>query len=289
MQTIFNAAGATAGTAGSLLTRIMNWFQAPATTNDTVAESQGQAALRELQEQLGGQIPPEMIEEFLQMHIDGAQEDLGEGVPPAGLGMVGGWDYYEEANEGSSTLDDSTGDEHDSMPDLESIPDTNNPSEDALAPHQPHAARVEDADEEDWEPTPRRNLPSTQAILRHIDSDDDNEQDVAERVSTTPTVRLSQAPPPQDLAARQAPSTSAQASSSADDEMRDPQRLQRWLLTTGLTDMQSDPSSTHLLGLYIRRLRLLPGRQQDWIVRMVRQRAGEDVEKKVRDAMTHSS
>ena len=291
MQTIFNAAGATVGTAGSLLTRIMNWFQAPATTNDTVGESEGQAALRELQEQLGGEIPQDMIEDFLQMQIDGAQDDLGEGITPAGLGMIGGWDYYEDANRENSTLDDSNDGEHDSMPDLESIPGTNTPPEEDQVPHPPYAARIEDANDEDEAgggSTSRRNLPSTRAILRHVDSDDEDESDLLGRLHPTPIVQLTR-PQPSRRSAHQASSTSTQAPPSpTDDEFRDPQRLQRWLLTTGLTDVQANPNSTEPSRLYTERLRLLPNRQQDWIVRMVKQRAGEEVERKVRDAMARS-
>ncbi|KAJ9602049.1 Endocytosis and vacuole integrity protein [Cladophialophora chaetospira] len=279
MQTIFNAAGATAGTAGSLLTRIMNWFTADATAEDPQGESQGQAALRDLQDQLGGDIPPEMIQEWLQMQIEDVEEqDLGEGVTPAGLGLAGGWDYYEEANGANSTPDEDDDEGDDSMPDLESIPDTNTPAEPEPASYPRHAARVEDADEEDEERGSGRPQPSPRAILRHVDSDD--EVDISPPPQSPPRstlpVQPSQ-PAPQRVPAPQTSSTPATASA---DEFSDPQRLQRWLLTTGLTDLQSNPGNGESLKQYMKRLKQLPARQQDWIIRMVGQRAGGDVEQK---------
>jgi tetratricopeptide (TPR) repeat protein len=290
MQTIFNAAGATAGTAGSLLTRIMNWFNAPATATDALGESEGQAALRGLQEQLGGDIPPEMIEEFLQMQIEEAEgQDLGEGITPAGLGLAGGWDYYVQADSENSTPDD---DRSDSMPELESIPDSDTPPSSAPLPHPQHAAMVEDADEDDEEgaqgPTQRWPLPVTRGILRHVDSEDEDDTVNSLHVAS-PVQGVQQSS--QRATGPPAPSTNSQvpAASEQDQEFSDPQRLQRWLLTTGLTDLQDRHSDPQALRSYMERLAMLPNRQQDWIVRMVRQRAGEDVERQVRDAMARPS
>jgi len=56
-------------------------------------------------------------------------------------------------------------------------------------------------------------------------------------------------------------------------------------LTTGLSDLQSTPKDPATLKTYIERLKMLGAKQQDWIVRMVRQRAGEAVEKEVRNAL----
>ena len=297
MQTIFNAAGATAGTAGSLLTRIMNWFQQPATTADTANESEGQAALRELQEQLGGDIPQEMIEELLRIHLDDA-EDPGEGIPP------GGWDYYEEANANNSTMDEDDVEVNGSMPELESIPasDTEASYDETSLPHPPHAARVED-DEEDEDVTEqisRPSLPASRAVLRHIDSDEEDEE-IDDGATTSAPARAPQAPSvlsthpvraTQPSGAPRAavvplPSSSAPQSQPqpSPDESRDPQRLQRWLLTAGLNDLQSSPDNKETLMRYTERLKMLGAKQQDWIVRMVRQRAGEAVENAVRDAL----
>lgn len=287
MQTIFSAAGATAGTAGSLLTRIMNWFQTPATANDVQGESPGQAALRELQDHLGGNIPPEMIEELLRIQIDDAQ-DLGEGVTAAGLGMAGGWDYYEEADrENATDRDDEEEDygddydDYDSMPELESLPDapTSHPAQ--------HAARVEDAEDDDSssadEFTPRHTLPSSGAVLRHVDSDDE-ETSAAPQAPDTPPPQLIQIPQT-STSSSTAPQTSSSSAAAVDLDFSDPQRLQRWLLTTGLDELKANTNSAAALTTYIDRLKMLGPKQRDWIVRMARQRAGEGLEKKIRDSM----
>ncbi|KIX95266.1 uncharacterized protein Z520_09183 [Fonsecaea multimorphosa CBS 102226] len=289
MQVIFNAAGATAGTAGSLLTRIMNWFQQPAAAEDanTAGESEGQAALRQLQEQLGGNVPPEMVEEFLRIHLDDAEE-LGEGVTPEGLGMAGGWDYYVEADENNPSHEDD--DDSDSMPELESIPDTEAMTAQTGQSHPPHSAMVEDADEEDegdQARTSQRVLTSGHAVLRHVDSDAEEEAEDLQPRQTRP-VQTSRPQEPQSSSQTANGSASANppsASSGQDEEFSDPQRVQRWLLTNGLTDLQSNPANPETLQTYLNRLRLLGTKQQDWIVRMVRQRAGEAVERRVRESM----
>ncbi|OAL34200.1 hypothetical protein AYO20_06455 [Fonsecaea nubica] len=289
MQTIFNAAGATAGTAGSLLTRIMNWFQTPVSAEGANAggESEGQAALRALQEQLGGNIPPEMIEELLRIHLDEAEE-VEEGVTPEGLGMAGGWDYYMDANANNSTADD---DDDDGMPELESIPDDEATTTQTGQSHPPHSAMVEDADEEDegaQDRAPQRALIGGHAVLRHVDSDAEEEE--VEEVGESRAMPALRAQEPQPLSQVANDSTTSGATPSSsnqdqDQEYLDPQRLQRWLLTNGLSDLQSNPTNPQTLQTYLRRLKLLSTKQQDWIVRMVRQRAGEAVERRVREGM----
>jgi hypothetical protein len=202
--------------------------------------------------------------------------------------MAGGWDHYVEADQGTSR---SSGDDQDSMPELESIFDTNVPPEEEPAPQPSHAARVEDADQEDEEEGQQRGsqppLAATRAILQHVDSDDENdEHDLLGQIRTTSNVRSSQRQPSQPVVASQSSSATTQpATSSADEEFQSAERLQRWLLTTGLTDVQTTPANTESLRLYAERLRMLPNKQQDWIVRMVKQRAGEVVERRVREAM----
>lgn len=282
MQTIFNAAGATAGATGTLLQRIMNWFQTPAGPNDADGESEGQAALRNLQEQLGGNIPDEMIEQLLQIHLDdAAASDLGQGVTPAGLGMAGGWDYYEEANENSTQ--DEEDDEFADMPDLESLPDT-----EEQARRNPHAAMVEDEEDED-DAGSSTHATSGRAVLRHIDSDvedgDEDEDENSQPPAPRTTITLPQPPTqPESLAS----ATTPFASVPTDVDINDPQRLQRWLLTTGLNDLQNSPSNTDALNTYVSRLKTLRKQQQDWVVSMVRQRAGKGVEERVRDVLNSS-
>ncbi|KIV79313.1 hypothetical protein PV11_06880 [Exophiala sideris] len=268
MQTIFNAAGATAGATGGLLQRIMNWFQTPAGPNDHNGVSEGEAAMRNLQEQLGGDIPPEMIEQLLQIHLDDADQDLDlpEGVTPAGLGMAGGWDYYQDAEQNNSSLTED--DDDDSMPELESIPGEEPPA--ALSvPRNPHAAMVEeDEDEDNVQPS---TVAAGRAVLRHIDSNSEDE-DTLPSLVPAPAAPTTSAPP-----------TQAEPQDRPAEDWNDPQRLQRWLLTTGLTDLQSKPET---LSLYVSRLKTLRKPQQDWVMNMARQRAGSGVEAKVRDAMS---
>ena len=262
MQTIFNAAGATAGATGSLLQRIMTWFQQPAGPNDAEGESEGQVAMRNLQEQLGGNIPPQMIEQLLQIHLNEAEE-----VDPAGLGMAGGWDYYEDAAAEGEDEDD------DSMPKLEDMP--------VAGPEiarRPHAAMVEEDDEEDNDQvTNNRNqqtsLSTNRSILRHVDSDESDADDFTSSIPrrtippvapTAPTAHINTSTPPTDT------------------DFSDPQRLQRWLLTTGLTEIQSQKTS---LATYVARLKTLRKSQQNWVVSMVRQRAGPDLEAQLNRAL----
>lgn len=276
MQTIFNAAGATAGATGGLLQRIMNWFQTPAGPNDAAGESEGQAALRNLQEQLGGNVPPEMIEQLLQIHLDEAtDQDRDQGVNPAGLGMAGGWDYYEEANDNNATEEEE---DSDSMPDLEPIPggDVQQPS----APRNPRAATVEEDEFEEDDIRPSGSS-TGRAVLRHIDSDDDEEED-GDGELRLPTSTASR--PQQPSAAAILTPTSqvdgeARSDGPAAPDFTDPQRLQRWLLTAGLADLQTKPDT---LGSYVSRLKTLRKPQQDWIVTMVRQRAGPDLEARLK-------
>ncbi len=69
------------------------------------------------------------------------------------------------------------------------------------------------------------------------------------------------------------------ASEAQPDVEADPQRLQRWLLTTGLNELQADRSHSKV-GLYVRRMKMLRKQQQDWILNMVAQRGWEnDAEK----------
>lgn len=291
LQTIFNAAGATAGATGGLLQRIMNWFQTPAGPNDANGESEGQAALRDLQEQLGGDVPPEMIEDLLRIHLDDAADLGGEVITPAGLGMIGGWDYYEDADRENLTPDDED-DEFGSMPDLESLPDEVD-SDPATQPDQvaaqrnPRAAMVEDEEDSDDEGRTSSSRPTMvgPAVLRHVDSDDDEEDEDAAAAATASIPRA----PRNAAAPATAPTNTAQPapapeppSRSPDNEFTDPQRLQRWLLTTGLSELQSSPTT---LDLYVSRLKMLRKQQQDWVVSMVRQRAGAELESTVRRAL----
>lgn len=298
MQTIFNAAGATAGATGTILQRIMNWFGQPAGTDQD--ESEGQAALRQLQEELGGDVPPEMIEQLLQIHLDQAHGEDDE-IDPAGLGMgvPGAWGDYEDAEDGES------------IPDLEgdSQDETSEPSSStavAAPPRNPRAAMVEDDDGESRSDTATRSGPADQtslgnAVLRRVDSNDSDNSDRRHPITATtrheaiPSIPSVNADRPNltstpTTATESPPSSStttaaaAAAATAASDPLADPQRLQRWLLTTGLSELQAD-SRASTLNTYVTRLRTLRKAQQDWIVNMVRQRAGAALEERVRGAL----
>ncbi|RVX70208.1 hypothetical protein B0A52_05541 [Exophiala mesophila] len=300
MQTIFNAAGATAGATGTILQRIMNWFGQPAGTGQD--ESEGQAALRQLQEELGGNVPPEMIEQLLQIHLDEAHGEDNE-IDPAGLGMgvPGAWGEDEEAEDAE---------DGDSMPELEGhwslprTPDTDTP----VSPIDfPRAATVEDDDEDEDDEGgnggSRSNAAAQSrqttdqislgnAVLRRVDSDESLDSDhrrpiTATQQNTIPshtTVNTTQPNPTSVPTPTTQPSQASSTAAAANDQFADPQRLQRWLLTTGLSELQAD-SSVSTLNTYVTRLRTLRKAQQDWIVNMVRQRAGVAMEERVRSAL----
>lgn len=252
MQALFNAAGATIGATGGILQRILNLFQTPAGPNDA------DNALRDLQLELGPDVPPEILEQLLEMHLQEADE--GHDITPAGLGMDGNWDYYEEAaNDLSSNDDDS------SMPDLE----------DAPGPQHPRAAMVEEEVDDDAHSGPS-GITTGHAVLRHVDSDED-EVEVEEEVGSHPL-------PTHRVFTPTTPSESPPAAPVATEvDENDPQRVQRWLLSAGLTELQDNPTT---LGSYVRRLKMLRKQQQAWVVNMVRQRAGPAVADRVKNAVS---
>jgi hypothetical protein len=61
-------------------------------------------------------------------------------------------------------------------------------------------------------------------------------------------------------------------------DIKDPQRIQRWLISTGLQRLQEDPST---IQEYVERLKVLRIRDRDWTLGIVRQRAGADVADRV--------
>ncbi|KAL6242066.1 hypothetical protein RBB50_010978 [Rhinocladiella similis] len=269
---LFHALGITADFSEGLLTRVLQWFQTPAGPEEFTGITDGMAALQELQQE---GLPPELVQQVLQRSFDalgGRSDGL---VTPAGLGMAGGWDYYQDADQDNSEVYEE---DEDSMPDLESLSDDDEPSQPAPVSRNPRAAMVEeDEDENEDRPSQPNHQLAGGAVLRHVDSDSDSE-DVASR-----SARLQPAPTPPSASAGAGSTTDLPGSTSDGSDFTDPQRLQRWLITSGLTDLQSNPET---LGLYVSRLKTLPRKaQQDWVVSMVRQRAGADVEGRVKAAL----
>ena len=297
MQNIMNAGAATAGATGNTifqsLLNFRNWFNAPATTGaeNQQANGEGQAALADLQRDLGREgMSPEMIEQFLQMHLTADEPDQG-GLGMAS-GMAGDWDYYADAAD--NTSEDS--DTNDSMPALEDIPtqETRPTAAPTPPPQQqnrnPRAAMVEE-DEEDEEPQNADPDPDLgRAVLRHVDSEEeddgigiDSDGIAAHPARPTDTLfsnRFARNPNttlPATASPTTAPSSSPASETQHPDPESSPERLQRWLLTTGLNDLQFDSDSSHAklgLDLYVRRMKMLRRQQQHWILNMIGQRGG---------------
>ena len=220
-------------------------------------------------------------------------------------GMAGDWDYYADAAE--NTSEDS--DTNDSMPALEDIPtqETRPAAAPTPPPQQnrnPRAAMVEEDEEDEEEEEQQSTDPETnlgRAVLRRVDSDEADEAAIAfDGVAAHPArptdtllsngllqagarMTLNRHPSP-STAPHTAPNTTATtatappAPSISEAEAQpgpeaDPQRLQRWLLTTGLSELQSD-SSHAKMSLYVRRMKMLRKQQQEWILNMIGQRGG---------------
>ena len=257
MQALFNAAGvagAPAAGAGGLFQRLMTWFNS---AGSHAQNGEGEAAFNQLREQLGPDVPAELIEQMLAMHLHEADgHDPGSPrITAADLNMAGGWDYYEDAANAPS--------DEDSMPELESASDADQ------QPRNPHAAMVEEADDEDEAAAAPRHAPTTSGpVLRHADSEDGES--------------APHPPPTHTLYAPTQPANPAVPAPSEDAIESDPQRLQRWLLAAGLSEVQEKPET---MARYAGRLKMLRKTQQDWIVSMVRQRAGGDVADRIARAL----
>ena len=292
------AAGGAAGTASNVIGNLMTWLNTPA--NGAAQGQNPEQALQNLEEIFGQEIPPEMLNEIIDLQLT-ENEDNQNRITPQGLGIPvpGEWDHYEDlANAPSDSNEDS-------MPELEDIPTqetrpTSAPTPPPQAPRNPLAPTIEEdaSDNESGNEQllgPRR--PMGRAVLHHVDSDEEDEAAVdSDGIAphpTSPTHTLYSARPAmqfepnRESAARPlGRSTSAsqpQVEVDAEEQIeQDPQRLQRWLLTSGLAEVQSGQEEK--VGLYVRRLRMLRKQQQGWILQMVGQRgeSGKDVVERVR-------
>ena len=295
MQNLMNAGAATAGTTGTniiqSLLNFRNWFNTPAAANDNPAVNEdGQAALRELQRDLGQQgMSPEMIEQFL--HLQVTAEDPEERITLDDLGM-------NDHVPGSFSPDYPDSDTNDSMPALEDIPtQETRPTAAPTPPPQnrnPRAATVEeDEDDELFSPSAVAGIQDLIRADREYQPDMTMRGDVWEpnvgaslhgrlgAVQETQPNTTSPIPIP-------IPQSRTQTQPTPDINIEnDPQRLQRWLLTSGLSALSTSTStststgSTSSLGgkemdLYIKRMRLLRKQQQEWILNMIGQRGGRE-------------
>ena len=237
-------------------------------------------------------------------------------------GMVGGWDYYpdnDNSTDDSDTNDSMPALED--IPTQETRP-ASAPTPPPQPNRNPRAAMVEEGehDDEDADIDPEMRLEGPvvrtaagRAILRHVDSDSDEEgqnQDQGEDSDSIahhprePTHTLfsnrfggrfqAENPDQQDYPAPTHPTganarwtfSPMTANSTAESQTpnieEDPQRLQRWLLTTGLSELQSSTEAdarAAKMALYVKRMRMLRRQQQEWILNMIKQRGGNAKEK----------
>ena len=290
-QFIGNAGLASATTLTDLARRAAEWFQRPVDTTAATTEDDRNLvnAVDELRELVGEENMARLISEAPAM--------------AGGFDPMGEFDYYVDAlQQDSHTEDEDEQNEmrdYDSMPELEDLPDEDNGASDieyentSSAPHHPHAATVEeDAEEETSNNSHARNtnvrrtsLSHQRAVLRHIDSDESDSDNLTRSAllgRPLSTLPASAAPSISTVAAAStatdAPSSispsQSQPSFSPPSPSTDPQRLQRWLLSTGLSDLQTSFSSSAVRTIYAKRLRSLDRKQRDWVLSMIRQRLG---------------
>lgn len=269
---LLNAAssGASAPVMG-LLARALNWFQSPAGPNEERNEHDeidGAAALRELHDR----VPPEILHEMLQMRV----LDSDDGPPPRRQQQMLVI-HDSEAEDDEHFVDrelawgrgaDDESDERsshtaDSLPDLENIPVSTGRQENEGPPVQGPL---------------QRSLATT--VEDELDDDEgDGRTDEAEanvqgiRPHPPPTHHLFAPRDPQDR------SLPANRRVSTGPDSADPQRVQRWLISTGLEDLQNDNSR---LQEYVGKLKGLRQRDRDWTLGIVKQKAGAEMADKVK-------
>jgi tetratricopeptide (TPR) repeat protein len=270
-----NVFGAAGGAAGGLLDRILGWWHTPADGSNANAANDGDqhAALEAFANQLGVELEEaqDMLTDFLvrpeETQARAIQGALNEGV--RGEGME---EFMEDV---MARIDGGDADSDDDLPELESIPGI-------ATPPNPMAATVEEDEDEDVQP---RNAASTGALLRHVDSDDDEPHSIANMARDA--IRRQPAdfhphPEPTHTILASTSRNSAQApiiEPTVDiEETSDPQRIQRWLLSAGFDGIKDGSSMAN----YVNKLKILPKPQRDWTIRMVEQRGGKDLAGRVR-------
>jgi hypothetical protein len=283
VQNIFGGAG---GAAAGLLDRILGWWHAPADANDGgAANNENQrAAIEEMADRLG--VEPELAQQMIANYVFGQEEmqDL-PGAVDNGNRPAAVEDARARLVEALRTLgdddslvgdDDSLVGDDDSLPELESEPGV-------ATPPNPLAATVEEDDDEDLQP---RNAAPSGALLRHVDSDDEASPSIGN------TARNGREPPEIDqhpepthtiFASTSRNPTQAPVIEATDsiETTKDPQRIQRWLLSAGFDSIKGGSS----IDKYVNRLRVLPKQQRDWTIRMLEQRGGKVLAERMRAAV----
>ncbi|KAK5091116.1 hypothetical protein LTR05_001296 [Lithohypha guttulata] len=243
-----------------VVSRALRWFFTPAQSdNRQEAEGARENDLRALREHLGPQaaeIPDHVLQRMLEIQVaqdfgELDDEELQEAF--AAGNMAGGFDYYDQQQ-------DEVSQGGDSMPSLEDIEETTD--QPTPAPRGPYATTVDEDNSDDEAPRPATRGPVSGPVIRNADSDDEE---------PPPPPRAPAVPPPP--ATIQPPPTFA-----ADEDIEDnPQRLQRWLIGTGLQEAKSDPN----LSTYVRRLKILHRNQQGWVLNMLKQRGESNLVKRI--------
>ncbi|KAK5074550.1 hypothetical protein LTR70_010167 [Exophiala xenobiotica] len=282
-----------------LVQRALRWFFNPATDTTNADNDQNNRAspeeLQALREELGPEaanLPDEALEQLVQAQMAAEFGELDdEEIRRAftvGGAMAGGWDYYEEA---ANAPDD---DDSDELPELEDIVDPNSTVGAAIAgevvdegeegppaqARRPHAATVEEVDDEDEPPQmPAGTYTAMGPLLRLQDEDNTPAFDLPS--TNQPTARARRDAP---ITVTQAPTPSPVVSTPAapeEDIESSPQRIQRWLITIGLQELKTNPN----MSLYVRRLKMLNKNQQTWIINVVKQQGSGDLAAKVQAAI----
>lgn len=260
----------------SLINRMVEWFSRPADATDRETgqdRDHGAENLVRMREFLGEDardLPDDILEQLYYASVaqrlapddEEVDNDLGIGAP-----MAGGFDYYEDNGDGTD----------EDMPDLE---DPESQPEERT--RGPHAATVEEEDDEDA-PRPQSSARVPLApIIRHVDDADEDQSSSAQ--ASTPETRAREALRHfQEINTRPTPPASTpqpDLPTTTDSEIEaDPQRLQRWLISTGLEDLKSGTGSAANgnKSTYVRRLKMLNKNQQTWILTTVRQRGSADL------------
>lgn len=289
---IQNLIGAGGNAAGGMLNRILNWFTSPAGPNANPNE--GEDAIRELREELGPGVPDDIIDQLIAAHIDDGGDEA-PNIDPERLGLgdrfhtnaPGGWNSDSDEDHDDDSLD---------MPELEDIPTAETRPTSAPTPpppqpfRNPRAAMVEeDIDDDDDALVPQNTAAAAPLapLLRHVDEllDDSNPPNTntirPHPTQPTHTLLATNAPPqtplsPSERRRRASLSQLHPQTEPEPDIDADPQRLQRWLLTTGLSDLKPGQSTAHpAVAEYVRRMRLLRPQQREWVLGMMGQRGEE--------------
>jgi hypothetical protein len=293
ISALLNAAtaGATVpiGGASGLLARVLNWFHEPADPDEPLnehGETDGAAALRELHDN----VPPEVVQEIFRRHMleeheqDDEHDDRYYSEPEspdeeAGMGSSRADALFRliAASRGADDESDEVTDDGNasSLPELEDIP--------------PADARSRNQDERPvFQGPPQRSMVAT--VEDDSDSDDyintitDHDAEYLLRPHPSPTHRIFARMDSSERTQDQDDVDEIRGTESGDNtasqpESNDPQRIQRWLISTGLQRLQDNEST---MQEYVVRLKGLRQRDRDWTLGIVRQRAGAEVAERVR-------